>query len=321
MLKKPYRIGALLATLAAVGTMAVAAAPAGATFTPCTPAEKEAEICIQLTAPFIGYHVSGTLVAGGQTIHLPVTGGPLVGPKGEFLLQNHPGYTGYALIALRSPFLASDFQSGSINNVCPAPPLFGPPFENPTIQFLLHPCGATTPPFTQNLEFPKNSAEKQDIGLTTEETPAEIGCAPADPFTCQTPAGELHSTAASNCPSPVIGEPFSCVHEAVNTALRLGYSVHGPGNGAASKTQSQCETVEPTKLALVDNLTFREFAFLGSRFVGSTTIPTITCTGKYANGRGNQMTEDFSGPATFDICVQPVAPPPPGAKLAGCPEF
>src|SRR5262249_31931890 len=147
--------------------------------------------------------------------------------------NTHPGFTGFAIAALRSPFLTSDFQSGSINSKCPAPPIFGPPFENPVVQAILHPCGATTPPFSQELEFPKKSGERQNIGLTTEESPAEQGCAPEFPL-CSTPAGEFHSTAASNCPSPVLGESVLCIHEAITTSLRLGYSVHGPGNGLPS---------------------------------------------------------------------------------------
>jgi hypothetical protein len=320
MLKKPYRIGALLATLAAVGAMAVAAAPASAEFTPCSAAEKQAGICLQITAPFIGYHVSGTLTAGGQVIHLPLTGG-------EFP-NSHPGFTGFAIVALRSPLLTTDFNSGQINSKCPAPPIFTGPFENPVIQFLLHPCGNISPPFSQELEFPKASAEHQTIGLTTEESPAEQGCAPSFPL-CSTPGGEFHTTAASSCPKPELGKSIDCIHQAVTTSLRLGYAVRGPGKGQASNTVSQCETTEPTVLPLATNQTFEEFAFLGSRYIGSTTIPRISCSGRYANGRGNQMTEDFSGPATFDICVQPNSTPPekeeipgnPPAKLAGCPEF
>lgn len=318
MLKKPCRIAALLATLAAVAAIAVAAAPASAEFTPCSAAEKKAGICLQITAPFVGYHVSGTLTAGGQVIHLPQTGG-------EFPFANHPGFTGFAIVALRSPLLTTDFNSGQINSKCPGPPIF--PFP-PEIEALLLPCGATTPPFSQELEFPKASGEHQVIGLTTEETPAEQGCAPSFPL-CSTPAGEFHTTAASNCPSPELGKTLDCIHQAVTTSLRLGYAVRGPGKGAASQRVSQCETSEPTVLPLATNQTFEEFAFLGSRYVGSTTIPSITCTGKNGNARGGQMTETFSGPATFDICVQPNATPPPkheipgepAAKLAGCPEF
>jgi hypothetical protein len=319
--KKPGCIATLVATVAAVGAMAVAAAPAGATFTPCSEAEINAEICVQLTAPFIGYHVSGTFVthgggAGSQTINLPVTGGPLRDEEGHFVLQNHPGFTGYAIIALRSPFLTPDFQSGDINSKCPAPPIF--PFP-PAIVALLEPCGNVSPPFSQAVEFPEKSGEHQVAGFTTEESPAETGCKPEFPR-CSTPSGELHSTAASNCPSPVLGEPVTCIHEEIGQSIRLGYSVHGPGNGTPSKTQSQCESSEPAKFNLSDNLTFAEFAFVGSRFKGSFNTPKITCTGKYAVGRGEQMTESFSGPTNYDICVQPVVPPPPGVHLAGCPQ-
>jgi hypothetical protein len=309
MLKKPCRIAALLASLAAVAAMAVAAAPAGATVTPCTQAEQEAGICVQLTAPFIGYHVSGTLVEGGQTIKLPVTGGAFP--------NSHPGYTGFAIVALRSPLdprFPGNFSQGSINNKCPGQPIF--PFP----AALVAPCGNISPPFTQEVEFPKGSGGHQIAGMTTEESPAETGCKPEFPL-CSTPSGEFHTTAASNCPSPVLGKSLDCIHEAVNTTIQLGYSVVGPGNGAASQRVSQCETTEPVALALADNLTFEEFAFVGSRFVGSATIPSITCSGKNGTARGDQMTETFSGPSTYDICVQPVVPPPPGVKLAGCPEF
>ena len=328
MLKKPYRIGALLATLAAVGAMAVAAAPASAEFTPCSAAEKQAGICLQITAPFIGYHVSGKFVTkggAGQTINLngapgAFTGGPFP-PKRD-------GFTGFAIVALRSPLLTTDFNSGQINSKCPAPPIFTGPFENPVIQFLLHPCGNISPPFTGEVEFPDKSGEHQVATFTTEESPRETGCLSEFPL-CSTPSGEFHTTAASSCPKPELGKSIDCIHQAVTTSLRLGYAVRGPGKGQASNTVSQCETTEPTVLPLATNQTFEEFAFLGSRYIGSTTIPRISCSGRYANGRGNQMTEDFSGPATFDICVQPNSTPPekeeipgnPPAKLAGCPEF
>jgi hypothetical protein len=324
MLKKPYRIAALLATLAAAGAMAVAAAPAGAAVTPCTAAEQEVGICVQITAPFIGYHVSGTFTTkggAGQVINLPVTGGPLV-EGGKIVAQNHPGFTGYAIIALRSPLdprFTGNFNQGSINSKCPGPPIFTGVFENPLIQFLLHPCGNISPPFTQSVEFPEKSGEHQVAGFTTEESPKESGCAPEFPL-CSTPSGEFHTTAPSNCPTPVLGESIDCIREVIAQSIRLGYSVHGPGNGAASQTQSQCETSVPAKFNLEDNLTFEEFAFVGSRFVGSFNTPTITCSGKYANGRGNQMTESFGGPTNYVICVQPVVSPPPGVHLEGCPH-
>src|SRR5262245_8883887 len=137
--KKRGCIAALVATVAAVGAMAFAAAPAGAEITPCTAAEQQSGICVELHAPFIGYHVSGTFTThngAGQVIHLPTTGGAFP--------NSHPGFTGFAIIALRSPLdprFTGNFNQGSINSKCPAPPIFGPPFENPVIQFLLHPCG------------------------------------------------------------------------------------------------------------------------------------------------------------------------------------
>jgi hypothetical protein len=173
------------------------------------------------------------------------------------------------------------------------------------------------------VEFPEKSGEHQVAGFTTEESPAEAGCKPEFPL-CSTPSGEFHTTASSNCPSPVLGNSLDCIHQEDFQSIRLGYSVHGPGNGASSKTQSQCETVEPAKFTISTNQTFEEFAFVGSRYQGTFNTPNITCTGKYANGRGNQLTESFSGPTNYDICVQPVVPPPgpPGAiKLAGCPEI
>jgi hypothetical protein len=324
--KKPGCIAALVATVAAVGAMAFAAAPAGATVTPCTAEEQMSGVCVQLTAPFIGYHVSGTFVTkgggvGSQTINLPVTGGAFP--------NSHPGFTGYAIIALRSPLdprFPGNFNQGSINSKCPAPPseleggIFGGPFNSPIVQFLLHPCGNISPPFTQNVEFPEKSGEHQVAGFTTEESPKESGCLPVFPL-CSTPSGEFHTTASSNCPSPVLGTAIDCIHQEVGQSIRMGYSVHGPGNGQPSQTQSQCETVEPAKFTLNVNQTTEEFFFVGSHYKGSFTTPKITCTGKYAVGRGEQMTESFSGPTNYDICVQPVAPPPPGVKLPGCPEF
>src|SRR5262249_40887898 len=147
--------------------------------------------------------------------------------------NTHPGFTGFAIVALRSPLdprFATDFIQGSINSKCPAPPIFTGPFENPVIQFLLHPCGNETPPFTQEVEFPEKSGERQMAGYTTEESPRESGCAPEFPL-CSTPSGELHTIAASNCPSPVLGKSLDCVHEEVAQSIRMGYSVKGPGNG------------------------------------------------------------------------------------------
>jgi len=125
-----------------------------------------------------------------------------------------------------------------------------------------------------------------------------------------------------------VGNAFDCVHEEVAQSIRLGYSVHGPGNGEPGHTQSQCEAEVPAKFTISDNLTLEEFFFVGSRFKGSFTTPHITCTGKYAKGRGEQMSESFSGTTNYDICVQPVVPPesptgaPPGSiKLEGCPQF
>jgi hypothetical protein len=325
MLKKPYRIAALVATVAAVGAMAVAAAPAGATITPCTAGEQEAGICVELHAPFIGYHVSGTFTThngAGQVINLPVTGGPFP--------NSHPGFTGFAIIALRSPLdprFTGDYNQGSISSKCPAPPsqleggIFGGPFNSPVVQFLLKPCGNISPPFTQNVEFPEKSGERQNIGYTTEESPKEAGCAPVFPI-CSTPEGEFHTTAASNCPSPLLGTAIDCIHQEVAQSIRMGYSAHGPGKGASSQTQSQCETVEPAKFTLSTNQTTEEFFFVGSHYKGTFNTPPITCSGKYANGRGNQLTESFSGPTSYDICVQPVASPPPEAgELVGCPKF
>jgi hypothetical protein len=292
VLKKLCRIAALAATLAAAGAMSVAAAPASATFTPCTPAEQAGGVCFKLTPPFLHWHVSGSLTAGGQKTTLPVTGNgnPFTSPD---------GFTGWAEAAIRSPFLTTDFLSGEFHATCPPnvpqPPLVGP-------------CGNITPPFTRELEFPAKSGEHQEIGLTSTEVPKETD-----------PLGEFHTTAPANCPSPVLGKSFDCVHEVFNQAIELTYSVHGPGAGIASKTQSQCETVGPVNLGLNANLTFEELAFVGTHFVGSTTVPSITCAGKYGGARGNQMTETFSGPATYDICVQPVAPPP--VQLPGCPKF
>jgi hypothetical protein len=328
--KKPGCIAALVATVAAVGAMAVAAAPAGATFTDCTQAEKEAGICFRLTAPFIQYHVSGKFVTkggAGQTINLngapgAFTGGPFFPSQGG---EKRDGFTGFAIIAIRSPLLTTDFNSVSINSKCPGPTVF--PFTIPP------PCGNISPPFTQSVEFPDKSGEHQVAGFTTEESPAETGCAPVLPI-CATPSGEAHTTAASNCPHPVLpgrpvaGGDLDCIREEIGQSIRMGYSIHGPGKGASSQTQSQCETVEPAKFTLGDNLTFEEFAFLGSRFQGSFNTPKINCTGKFGVGRGEQMTASFGGPTTYDICVQPVVPPeanvgaPEGSiKLEGCPQF
>jgi hypothetical protein len=256
--------------------MSVAAAPASAADL-CKPGETERQ-CIPLTFPFVFWHVEGSITAGGQTITLP-PGKGCVGlptctrPEGSL-------FNGFGNIAIRQP-TSPDPLSGVICG-CEVPLPGGFP-----------PGGIFIPPFTSEVEFPAKSGEHQIAGVTVTETPAKIL------------AGEFNSTLASNCPSPLFGPSVDCVHETFSEKVALGYSVHGPGEGLASKTVSHCETVEPVNLALVHDLTFEEVAFVGSHFTGTTTIPPYTCSGKYGTARGNQMTEAFSGTASYNLCVIP----------------
>jgi hypothetical protein len=146
-------------------------------------------------------------------------------------------------------------------------------------------------PFTAEIEFPKNSKEHQV---------ASMALTAAGPVN-----GSLNSTSPSNCPNPIVGTPLSCATLSVPTVQHEAFTVVGPGNGLPSKTTSHCETVEPVTLALSTNLTLLEIIVVGSHFTGGYTVPKITCAGKYGVGRGEQMTEAFSGPGTYDIHVNP----------------
>src|SRR5262249_56354653 len=112
-------------------------------------------------------------------------------------------------------------------------------------------------------------------------------------------------TSTATCPNPIVGPPITCVTLTGPTTQGESFSVVGPGNGLPSKTVSHCETVEPVKLALSTNLALLEILLVGSHFTGAYTVPKITCSGKYAVGRGEQMTEAFSGAGTYDIKVNP----------------
>jgi hypothetical protein len=149
------------------------------------------------------------------------------------------------------------------------------------------------PPFTQEIEFPAKSGEHQVAGIALKEVGSVLG--------------SVTSTSPSNCPSPIVGSSATCVHEVVPSKQELSISVHGPGNGLASKTVSNCETVTPMSLPLETNLTLLEIVVIGTHFEGTTTIPAFTCSGKYANGRASQLTEDLSGTSTFSINVNPPA--------------
>jgi hypothetical protein len=102
-----------------------------------------------------------------------------------------------------------------------------------------------------------------------------------------------------------VGTKETCVNLQIPSAFELGASVVGPGNGIASKTASHCETVAPISVALSTNLTWLELVMVGSHFEGTATVPSFTCTGKYAKGRQEQLTEDLSGTASYAINVKP----------------
>ena len=301
MRSKTCRIAALAATLAAVGAMSVAAAPASAAEL-CKAGEKEHE-CTPLTFPFVFWHVSGSITAGGQKITLP----PGTGCVGLPTCTRPEGslFNGFGLVAIRQP-TSPDPLSGVICG-CEVPLPGGFPRG-----------GIFIPSFTSEVEFPAKSGEHQIAQVSVTETPNQgPGCSIVSPLSC-TLHGEFNSTLASFCPSPLFGPSADCVHETFSEKVALGYSVHGPGEGLPSKTVSQCETVEPVKLELEHNLTFEEVAFVGTDFTGTTTIPPYTCSGRYGEGRGRQMTEDFSGPASYNICVTPPSETPGVPVLPKC---
>jgi hypothetical protein len=147
------------------------------------------------------------------------------------------------------------------------------------------------PPFGAEIEFPAKSGEHQVAGLAL----TEIGSVNAS----------VTSTSPANCPNPIAGTSATCVNLKLPTTQAVTFTVAGPGNGLPSKTASHCETVEPVKFELSTNLTFLELVVVGSHFVGTYTVPPFTCSGKYGKGRGEQMTEAFSGPGSYEISVKP----------------
>jgi hypothetical protein len=153
----------------------------------------------------------------------------------------------------------------------------------------------TIPPFTSSIEFPAKSGEHQVAGVTLKEVGSVLG--------------SVTSTSPSNCANPIFGNPATCVHEVVPSKQELSYSLVGPGNGLPSKTVSHCETVTPMSLPLETNLTLLEIVVVGTHFQGTTTVPAFTCSGKYGVGRGEQVTEAFSGTASFNINVNPPVGP------------
>lgn len=257
MLRMRLRIAALAATLAAIGALCFAAAPASANPVNFAKCVEEFHInpglCLPINGQFNHWHTRGTLVTGGQTIALaPPEGGD---------------FTGVGLLELRPGPPAGVHITGEIDGQ------------------------ATFPPFTAEIEFPKGSKEHQVAGMTL--TP--VGAI----------NGNVESTSPANCPNPIAGTPATCVTLTVPTEQQEALSVVGPGNGLPSKTVSHCETVEPVKLNLSTNLTLLEIVAVGSHFTGAYTVPRITCAGKYGVGRGEQMTEAFSGPGTYDLTTTP----------------
>jgi hypothetical protein len=256
MSSKFSRITALAASMAAVGALAVTAAPASANperFGECVHEflTEGAGHCLPIHGEFHSWHIRGTLVTGGQTIALsPPEGGKFDGVSLIELRVTHP-----------IPI------TGEIDGT------------------------AVFAPFSTEIEFPKGSKEHQIATMTL----TEIGGV----------HGGLESVAPSNCPNPIAGTPETCVNLKVPTEQKEEVSVVGPGNGLPSKTVSHCETVEPVKLNLSTNLTLLEIVAVGSHFVGAYNVPAFTCSGKYGKGRGEQMTEAFSGPGTYDLTTTP----------------
>jgi hypothetical protein len=257
MSSKFSRIAAAAASLAAVGAMAVSAAPASANperFNECIAERMPPAFCLPIHGEFNNWHIRGTLVTGGQTIQLsPPEGG---------------NFTGVGLIEIR-PFVPVG-----------TPPITGE--IDGTAKFA---------PFTTEIEFPKGSKEHQIASMTL----TEVGGV----------NGGLVSTSPANCPNPIAGESSTCVNLKVPSVQKEEVTVRGPGNGLPSKTESHCETVEPVFLNLSTNLTLLEIIAVGSHFVGSYTVPRFTCSGKYGVGRGEQMTETFSGTGTYDLTTTP----------------
>ena len=87
MYRKTCRIAALAATLAAIGAMSVAAAPASA-FTPCTAEEAMKGECLPITPTFNNWTVTGSLKIKkleNQTVNLPA--GSTFSGKGVLALR------------------------------------------------------------------------------------------------------------------------------------------------------------------------------------------------------------------------------------------
>jgi len=153
--------------------------------------------------------------------------------------------------------------------------------------------GATIPPYTAEIEFPKGSGEHQVAAFTLRELiPNSV-------------LGSVTSTSPANCPAPIVGSSATCVNEKVPLQEVMTVSLHGPGNGSRSKEVTNCETVTPIALLLDSNLTLLEIVVIGTHFEGTDTIPAFTCSGKHGNGTQEQLTEDLSGPGTYSINVNP----------------
>jgi hypothetical protein len=265
MFRKTRRIAVLAAVMAAVGATSISVAPASA-----NPVAFQQCVTEFFMNPPKCLPIHATL--NGWPITGSLTTNGLKGPSQTLTLPSGATFSGVALIECRP---CEGGVTGEIDGF------------------------TVIPPFTQTIEFPAKSTEHQVAGVELKEVGSVLG--------------SITSASSGHCPSPIVGSPLTCVLEVVPTDQELTYSVHGPGNGLPSTTVSHCETTtaegsavpKPVHLQLEAYLTLLEIVAIGAHFAGTTTIPEFTCYGKYANGRESQVTETFSGAATFSINVNP----------------
>jgi hypothetical protein len=69
---------------------------------------------------------------------------------------------------------------------------------------------------------------------------------------------------------------------------------------------TKCQSVEPLRLNLVDDLTLTELLTTGSRFTGTTAFPSVKCEGSNGTLESAVLTSLFSGPSNpYSIAITP----------------
>ncbi len=218
MSQSARRLVAIATTLAVIGGMSLAAAPAFASF----------------TEPFVNWAVSGYLTP--KKLNEPV------------VLPKH-----------------STFNGSAIFSALPPTPGWGATLSGSLV----------VPPFTASLKL---------VGLiptSVNTTFTEVG----------TSEGTLAEAPAADCPDPIL--PGPCATMSVTSRATIGLTEVGLlGIGVPV----HCETSEPVTFNLSTHLTFEEVAEIGPRFAGTTTIPSITCSGVEGVLVGPLLTTIMSGP-------------------------